>query len=209
MDITTMHVSFVEGVYITSLAIGFLLSLCSLMLGGTHGDTGHFDTTHSISSDTSGTHLSTEHNGVQENTPTTISSSILNIQALFAFLLGFGAGGLVTYTIVKVPLISLILAVLTGLLCWWLIRKILNFLLKYQTKFLDLTLDDAIGVTGLVTTTIYPNSVGEVMYPVAGTNHIVMAKSDLTVPIEKGEPVVIMKMQDGVATVILASNTCI
>jgi len=200
-----MHFATLEGVYIITMSIGIIVSVLGVLLGGLHfhaGHSGHVGTSahagHSLQTSNS------SHASIQEGADVTVP--ILNVQAIFAFMIGFGSTGLVSCLTLNASLLSLIFAVPGGLLCWYIIRLILRAMLKNQSDFMTTTIDDAIGRTAIVVSKIFPNSVGEVLYTSDGASSIVRAKSDASESIEKGAKVVVVKVEDRIATVVLDSN---
>ena len=204
-------VNFLEGIYLICLAVGFILSVISLAFGGHdghmfHAGHAHLGDSHSLGHSTH-THISTANNSDSafESTPV-YTAPLLNIQAIFAFLLGFGAGGLVGFQVINVTLLTLPLALVVGIVFWWLVRAVITVMLRNQTAYLDIKDTDAVGVTGLVTTRILPDAMGEVMYPLQGTDRIIRAKALDGGQINKGTSVVIVKVERGVAYVSSADS---
>lgn len=206
-----MHVDVIIASYIICMSIGIMLSLFALILGGPHG---HFNYIsdgdlggghHGLSHSTGGHHLSTHstngHSAIQENA-SVMSVPLFNINALFAFFIGFGAAGLIAYSMLKSTILSLIPAIACGLLFWHLVRLVLGKMIRGQTKFMTSKLDDSIGCTGIVVSKIFSGAIGEVMYILEGANKIIRAKSKTFESIEKGENVVIIGIDEGIATVI-------
>jgi len=192
-----------NAIYIIAMSIGILLSITSLMFGGNHGasDTPDASFAHSA------VHLDMDHHSpvTQEGTSSN-NVPLLNINALFAFLIGFGAAGLIAYGILKVAILSLIPAIATGALFWYLVRKLLSIMLKGQSKFLTTSLDDIIGVTGTVSSTLSDQRVGEVIYTFEGGTRAIPAKYKHSGEILKGENVVILGMANGVAMIVRSSE---
>lgn len=191
---------YIEGInalYIISMSIGVLLSITALIFGSGHGalHTPHGSFSHSAPH--IGHHGTVSHEGTSSN-----NVSLLNINALFAFLIGFGAAGLIAYGILKVAILSLIPALAIGGLFWHIVRKLLSRMLKGQSEFLTTSLDDIIGVTGTVSSVISEQRVGEVIYTIEGGKRAIPAKHKYTGEVQKGENVVIIGLVNGVAMIV-------
>ncbi|SPF44125.1 conserved membrane hypothetical protein [Candidatus Desulfosporosinus infrequens] len=188
-----MHFATLEGIYIITMSIGIIVSMLGVLLGGLHFHAGHsLNTSHA------------SHASLQEGAVLTVP--ILNVQAIFAFMIGFGSAGLVSYLTFKASLLSLIFAVPGGLLCWYMIRLILKAMLKNQSDFMTTTTEDAIGRTAIVVSKIFPNSVGEVMYTSDGASNIIRAKFEESESVDKGAKVVVLKVENDIAIVVLESS---
>lgn len=190
----------INAVYIICMSLGILLSILALVFGSGHGSahTPHGSFSHSA------VHIIGHHGTstqVQEGSSST-NVPLLNINALFAFLIGFGAAGLITYGVLKAAILSLIPATAAGVLFWCVVRKFLSSMLKGQSKFLTTTLDDIIGVTGIVGSAISDQRVGEVIYTIEGGTRAIPAKHKNPGEVPKGETVVIIGIVNGVALVV-------
>ena len=197
-----MHFATLEGIYIITMSIGIIISILGVLLGGLHFHAGH--SLHAGTSAHAGHSMHTGHASIQDGAVVTVP--ILNIQAVFAFMIGFGSTGLVSYLTFSASLLSLIFAVSGGLLCWYIIRLILRAMLKNQSDFMTTTIDDAIGHTAIVVSKIFPNSVGEVMYTSDGASNIIRAKSKASESVDKGVKVVVLKVENNIAIVTLESS---
>ena len=200
-----MHLAALEGIYIITMSIGIIISIMGVLLGGFHFHAGHSmdvgtftHAGHSIHANNS------SHVALQESAVVTVP--ILNVQAIFAFMIGFGSTGLVAYLTINASLLSLIFAVPGGLMCWYIIQIILKTMLKNQSNFMTTTIDDAIGRTAIVVSKIFPNSVGEVMYTSDGANNIIRAKFEVSESVDKGVKVVVLKVENNIAIVALESS---
>lgn len=197
------YIDGINAVYIICMSLGILLSITALIFGSGHGaaHTPHGSFSHST------VHIG--HHGpssqLQEGSSST-NVPLLNINALFAFLIGFGAAGLIAYGILKVALLSLIPALAIGSLFWYIVRKLLSSMLKGQSKFLTTSLDDIIGVTGTVSSVISDQRVGEVIYTIEGGTRSIPAKHKHSGEVPKGEIVVIISIVDGVAMIVKNSE---
>lgn len=195
------YIDGLNAVYIISMSLGILLSILALIFGSGHG-TAHAP--HGLLSH-AGVHVD-HHGSVSQEGLSSNSAPLLNINALFAFLIGFGAAGLIAYGILKVVVLSLIIAFAVGGLFWSIVRKLLSSLLKGQSKFLTTSLDDIIGATGTVNSIISDQRLGEVIYPFAGDTRAIPAKHKHPGEVQKGETVVIIGIVKGVAIVVKNSE---
>ena len=193
----TYSIDIVDAVYIICMSIGILLSIAALIFGSGHG------ASHTPHGSLAHTAVHIDHHGSisQEGTSST-NVPLLNINALFAFLIGFGAAGLIAHGVLNVAILSLIPAVAVGGLFWHIVRKLLSSMLKGQSKFLTTTLDDIIGVTGTVSSVVSDERVGEVIYAIEGNTRAIPAKYKHAGEVQKGENVVIIGIANGVALIV-------
>lgn len=191
------YIDGINAVYIISMSIGILLSIMAIIFGGGHEAS---DISHGSFNDASA-HI-VHHGPPSQDGTSSNNVPLLNINALFAFLIGFGAGGLIAYGILKVAILSLIPALVVGLLCWYAVRKVLSAMLKGQSEFLKTSLDDIIGVTGTVSSIVSDQRVGEVIYKIEGDTRAIPAKHKHTGEVHKGEDVVIIGISSGVAIIV-------
>jgi hypothetical protein len=177
------------------MSLGILLSISALIFGSGHGaaHTSHGSLDHST--------LHMDHHGLDSQEGTS-NVPLLNINALFAFLIGFGATGLIAYGKIKAALLSLVPAFVVGLICWIAVRKVLSAMLKGQSNFLNTSLDDIIGVTGTVSSAVSNQRIGEVIYKIDGDTRAIPAKHKQDSVVQKGETVVIIGIANGVAMVV-------
>ena len=191
------YIDSINAVYIICMSLGILLSISALIFGSGHGAS---HTPHG-SFDHATVHIA-HHSPVSQEGTSGDNVPLLNINALFAFLIGFGAAGLIAYGMSKVALLSLIPALVVGLLCWYVVRKILSAMLKGQSKFLTTSIDDIIGVTGTVSSVLSERRVGEVIYTIDGDTRAIPAKHKQNGEVQKGDNVVILGIVSGVAIVV-------
>lgn len=182
---------------IISMSIGIVLSIIALIFGSGH-EASHLS--HGSFDDAS-VHMD-HHGSASQDGTSSNNVPLLNINALFAFLIGFGAAGLIAFGILKVAILSLIPALVVGLLCWYAVRKVLSAMLKGQSKFLTTSLEDIIGVTGTVSSVLSDQRVGEVIYTIGGDTRAIPAKHKKTGEVQKGENVVIIGIFSGVAMIV-------
>ena len=191
------YIESINAGYIICMSLGILLSIIALIFGSghgvsntPHGSFGHF-----------ATHFD-HHAAVSQDAALSNNVPFLNINALFAFMIGFGAAGLISYGILRKAILSLIPALAIGWLCWYAVRKILSAMLKGQSKFLTTSLEDIIGVTGTVSSVVSEHRIGEVIYTLQGDTRAIPAKHKQTGDVKKGEEVVIIGIVNGVAMII-------
>ncbi|AFM41121.1 hypothetical protein Desaci_2158 [Desulfosporosinus acidiphilus SJ4] len=211
MTIFSSSVNFLEGIYIICLTVGFILSVLGIAFGGHGGHMSHvghaqFGDSHSMGHLTHANMQSTNNSNIANEGASVYTAPILNIQAIFAFLLGFGAGGLVGFQVFNRLLLTLPLAIVGGIAFWWVVRAVITVMLRNQTAYLDIKDNDVVGITGLVITKISQDSMGEIMYLLQGTDRIIRAKAFDGGQINKGESVVIVKVERGVAYVTSADS---
>lgn len=195
------YIDSINAVYIISMSLGILLSITALIFGNGHGAShaphGTFD--HSL--------LHIDHHGpVSQEGCSGSNVPLLNINAIFAFLIGFGAAGLIAYGMLKATFLSLFPAVVVGSLCWYSVRKLLSVILRGQSNFLTTSLDDIIGVTGTVSSVLSDQRLGEVIYTLEGNTRAIPAKHKYSGEVQKGEEVVIIRIVGGVATIVRSDN---
>jgi len=191
------YIDGINAVYIISMSLGILLSISALIFGNGHDAS---DVSPGVFPH-SGIHVD-HHGEVSQEGTSSNAVPLLNINALFAFLIGFGAAGLISYGILKIAILSLIPALAIGSLFWYIVRKILSSMLKGQSKFLTTSLDDIIGVTGTVSSVLSDQRVGEVIYTIEGDTRAIPAKHKHTGEVQKGESVVIIGIFSGVAMIV-------
>ena len=195
------YIDGINAIYIICMSIGILLSITALIFGSGQGaaDASPGELPHS------GIHI--DHYGEVSHEGTSSNSvSLLNINALCAFLIGFGAAGLIAFGVLKVAILSLIPAMAIGGIFWYAVRKLLSTLLKRQSKFLTTSLDDIIGVTGTVSSVLSDQRVGEVIYTIEGDTRAIPAKHKYSEEVQKGENVVIIGIFDGVAMIVKSNK---
>ncbi|HWI53561.1 MAG TPA: hypothetical protein VNT01_15570 [Symbiobacteriaceae bacterium] len=127
------------------------------------------------------------------------SVSPVNFQTLVAFLMGFGGVG---YLVSRYPVAGLLLAIPAaiggGTLTGWLILKWLRFLVRNERPMLP---SNYLGVVGKLTVGIRDGGTGELVYTLHGTRMVTAARSSDGRPIAKGQQVVILRYEKGMAYV--------
>lgn len=134
--------------------------------------------------------------GVHVHAGPTISP--FNLSSLMAFLVVFGAVGLLLPSGVG-ALLALVLASLAGVFAGWLVFLFFaRFLARGQAYLVE---EQMAGTLGQVSIPIAPAHLGEVLYTRNGVRHSDGARSADGQPIEAGEEVVIVGYSNGIATV--------
>ncbi len=155
-----------------------------------HVDFGHVDTGH-------GAHVGhADHGSAQIG-----AISPVNFQTIVAAIMGFGGLGYLTTTYgVAGLLLPLLLASAGGLSTAWLIYRFQSFL-KRGERALGPT--SYIGLVGKLTVPIREEGTGEVVYTQQESRMVSSARSFDGKPIAKGEEVVILRYEKGIAYVQL------
>jgi membrane protein implicated in regulation of membrane protease activity len=128
-------------------------------------------------------------------------SAMITPASLAVFLAWFGGVGfLLTRHTGLLFWIDLSIAALFGVLGAWLLAAFLNFLQKRE-KPLDPTDYEMVGVLGKISSPIRPDGVGELIYIRDGARTPVCARSEDGSSIWRGEEVVVMRFEKGIAYV--------
>jgi membrane protein implicated in regulation of membrane protease activity len=128
-------------------------------------------------------------------------SAMITPASLAVFLAWFGGVGfLLTRHTGLLFWIDLSIAALFGVLGAWLLAAFLNFLQKRE-KPLDPTDYEMVGVLGKISSPIRPDGVGELIYIRDGARTPVCARSEDGSSIWRGEEVVVMRFERGIAYV--------
>lgn len=191
-----------EGFYLICFLVGFLLSFVSFLAqaghihlpgaghahGGLHAAHGHL-------------HLGHGHAHAAHTDANGGLLSKLNFSTVTAFLAWFGGTGylLERYTTIWV-LLALVIAFATGLagagVVVWFLAK-----LTARDRTLDPADFDMIGVLGHVSSTVYRQGVGEIVFTQDGVRKCAPVRSEDGTEIAKGEEVVVTKYEKGVGYV--------
>jgi len=198
--------------YLVCFLVGFLLSLCSLLLGSVHvnlhlphagGHGFHFHFGHAAGHGAAtghGVHAAGHAgHGVGQNAEAPVSA--VNFGTIAAFLAWFGGSGyLLTRYSTFWALAGFGLAVLVGLVG---ATAVFAFLLKLTSREENLDpLDyDMVGVIGHVSSGIRAGGTGEIIYPQEGTRHTCGARSEDGAEVPKGTEVVVTRYEKGIAYV--------
>lgn len=178
-----------ETFYFVCFLFGFLMSLVTFMTGSIHVHTPHGLHFH-------GPHGHVQHGGGRGQT------SWFNFGTLTAFLAWFGGTGylLTRYSNVWV-LLGLLISGLSGIggaaLVFWFVFKVL---LKHE-RDLDPADYNMIGVLGHVGAAIRSGGTGEMIFSQQGCRRAVAIRNEDGTPLTKGEEVVVLRYEQGVAYV--------
>lgn len=173
-----------------------------LMHGVLSGDLSHAGTagtSHGAGAHADGTHGNAHAQGAEH-------VSILNLNTLLGFLLGFGATGFVLkQEITGIPLlINLLFAFLGGAVFAYIVYLVLaKILIRGQSAYLNASDFNLVGVEAKVSSTIFANRVGEVSYVLNRSYAAIPAKERDGREIKKGQPVIIVEVSNGLAIVLL------
>ena len=175
-----------DAILVGGFLFGILFTIGSVLLGfadlGGDGDAGH-DFDHGIDSGGHAFHL-------------------FNVSSILAFITWFSG---VTYLLRNGLNLIVGLAVVVGLVFGvagaWAISWFLYSFLRKNSPELNPRDWDEVGQIGRVTSTIFPNGFGEVIYERHGTRHAIPARTNDGVGIEREIEVVILDIQKGVAIV--------
>ncbi len=198
--------------YLVCFLVGFLLSLCSLLLGSLHFDLSH--------AGADGLHIHFGHGGGDLGvhagdagdlghgpaghdglTPGETAGSPLNFGTIAAFLAWFGGSGyLLTRYSRFWALAGFGIAVLVGLVG---ASVVFMFLLKLTSREENLDPGDyeIVGVIGHVSSGIRAGGTGEIIYSQEGTRHTCGARAEDGGEVPKGVEVVVTRYEKGIAYV--------
>lgn len=125
--------------------------------------------------------------------------SPINFQTLVSFLMGFGGVGYIaTRGGWGALLLVLLAATAGGLATGWIVLKFMRFLVRNERPMPPTSY---VGITGKLTLAIRENGTGEVVYEHVGTRQVLAARSADGRPIAKGEQVVVLRYEKGIAYV--------
>jgi hypothetical protein len=182
--------------FLYTFFVGFSLTLISALLGAVHlggqagshgGDLGH------------GAHAGDLGHGDGGAHGDTASVSPVNFQTLVAFLMGFGGMGYLIALLTPALLaLALLLAIAGGIGTSWLIYHWLRFLVRGERPMEPTAY---VGLVGRLTLGIREGGTGEIIYTVAGTRTVLAARSVEGTAIPKGEQVVVLRYEKGIAYV--------
>lgn len=195
----------VATLFLYTFFVGFSLTLISALLGflhvggDMHGHGGDFGHGHGHLGHGHG-HLGhgADHGG-HADAGNSSGVSPLNFQTFMAFLMGFGGVGYLS-TLLGLPglLLALPLAAAGGLGCAWLIFKWLTFLVRGERP---LGPTAYVGLAGRLTAGIRAGGTGEILYTHHGTRTALAARSENGAAIPRGEEVVVLRYEKGIAYV--------
>jgi hypothetical protein len=209
----------IESFYLICFLVGFALSLVSFLAqsghihlpgghahgGGLHAGHGHIGHSHIGHGAGGHSHMGHAHAGHQQASTNEESSgglmAKLNFSTITAFLAWFGGTGylLEKYTSLW-TLVALAIAGAMGLagaaIVFWFLAKLVS-----RDRTLDPADFDMVGVLGHVTSTVYKNGIGEMIFTQDGVRKSAPIRSEEGLEIPKGEEVVITKYERGVGYV--------
>jgi hypothetical protein len=211
--------------YLICFAVGFCFSFFSFVFGSSrfgklhlphfHGHgIGHAPTLHGpvdhgpVSGDHAAAHGSAAaqaHGGA--HAPRGLSVSPFNPPSIAAFLAWFGGAGylLTRFSALWVGL-SLLLAVVAGLIGGSIIFLFLAKVLMSDQEFLNPADFEMVGVLGKLSVSIREGGTGELIYSQMGTRRVCGARSDDGAALAKGAEVVVTRYERGIAYVHLWSE---
>jgi hypothetical protein len=186
----------VTSIFIGCFAFGLLFTVATFLLGSL-GGTGAHGVGHGPMSGLTSWHTSTPAHGAGTN-----HVSPLSLSTLSAFLTWFGGAGylLTRYSALAalaVTLAAFVIGLLGGALFFTAIAR-------YIVPRLTVLHPEDFRVQGAVarvTSTIQPDLIGEIVYTLGGTRHADGARSESGELIERGTPVVILRIEKGIAYV--------
>jgi membrane protein implicated in regulation of membrane protease activity len=185
-----------ETVYLVCFGVGLALSLVFALTGAMHIHLPGKAFAHGH------VHVHVHHGAHASRVGARSDVSPFNLFSAMAFLAWFGgAGYLLTRYSSFVGLTALLLAMLSGVagaaIVFWFFAKVM------LTK--ERVLEDAdfemVGVIGHVSSSVFPNGSGEVIFEQNGRRKGVCARSESGAQIERGTEVVVTRYERGVAYV--------
>ncbi|HYF92813.1 MAG TPA: hypothetical protein VD969_11270 [Symbiobacteriaceae bacterium] len=199
-------------VFLITFFVGFGLTLVSVVLGAIDasglghgaGDAGGAhagDLSHGgVHAGDAGANAGDLSHGAHGDTGGHVASvSPVNFQTLVAFLMGFGGVG---YLVGRTPVAGLLLAipaaVAGGAVTGWLILKWQRFLVRGERPMPP---SNYLGVVGKLSVGIREGGTGELVYSLHGTRMVTAARSTDGRPLAKGEQVMVLRYEKGVAYV--------
>jgi len=181
--------------YLICFALGFVFSLLSFVLGGTHWHLPHGAGGHA------GVHGGVGH-GVHPHIGHGPQANIFNPVTLAAFLAWFGGTGYLLSRFSAVWFgVGLLLALVSGLAGTAIIYLFLSKVLSAKDENLDPADFDMVGVLGHLSMPIRESGTGELIYSQAGTRRSCGARSEEGTAIAKGTEVVVTRYERGIAYV--------
>jgi membrane protein implicated in regulation of membrane protease activity len=176
-----------NAIYLTCFGVGLVLSLVALFAGGLHLHAGHL-------------HLG-GHGGLKANLKSNGVSPV-NGFTLMAFLCWFGGTGYLLHSAnIFTGALVLVFSALSGLagssLVLWFLAKVL----MPREKTLSAEDTEMTGVIGRLSAGIPKHGVGEILYSQNGSRRSAAVRADGGEAIARGEEVVVMRYERGVAYV--------
>jgi hypothetical protein len=184
-----MHTAFDwNTLYLTCFVSGLVLSVVAFITGTAHLHVGHFHFGHG--------------HGLAGKGGAHHSLGFLNGFTLMAFLTWFGAAGylLNRYGLFAAPFI-LGFAILGGLAGATIIWLFFSKVMMKAERTLEAADTEIVGVLGKVSSTVFANGVGEMLYTQNGARRSACVRSDDGKEIPRNTEVVVMRYERGVAWV--------
>src|ERR1700761_647445 len=184
-----MHTAFDwNTLYLTCFVIGLVLSVIAFLTGAMHLHIGHF-------------HFGRGH-GLAGKHGAHHSLGFLNGFTLMAFLTWFGAAGylLNRYGLFAAPFI-LGFAILGGLMGATIIWLFFSKVMMKAERTLEASDTEIVGMLGRVSSAVFANGVGEMLYTQNGARRSACVRSDDGKEIPRDTEVVVMRYERGVAWV--------
>jgi membrane protein implicated in regulation of membrane protease activity len=213
-------------VYLGCFIFGLIFTVASFLLGGLdhfsvggHGDLGgdanvhlghagdpHLDTAghahapaHAHIHSTNEPHTHTDHPQVKSYKETL---GWFNFSALVVFLTWFGGAGFIFKSLQVMDWFTMVLALLSGVVGYMAVMLFLSkVLVSSQTPVMRQEDYDLTGTVGRVTSTIFENGTGEVIFSKHGTRRAVSARTTDGKALPRESQVVILRFENGVALV--------
>src|SRR5437870_2968342 len=184
--------------YLFCFLVGFSLSVVSFLAGAVHI---HLPVKWHLPFHL-GHHWGGGHGGVRGAFKGAAEISWFNASTIMAFLAWFGGTGyLLTRHAHLLAVVSLSIAIVSGLFAGWVVFK---FMVKLvQTTDAPMSSEDhrIEGALGTLSMAIRENGTGEIIFALGGTRRCAGARSSDRKPIEKGAEVVIERYEKGLAYV--------
>ena len=180
-----------ESIFLGCFLFGFLIVLASVVLGFAHMALPGFDGGFHAGDGNGGP----GHNGGHHSLP------LWNVSTLLAFLMWFGAAGYAATTLLDIaPALALVPAVAFGLLGGVLVSAFLRLVMKGETRMNpeEYRME---GTLARVTIGIPENGIGEILFSKGNSRRGEGARSLDGRPIARGEEVVVVDYQRGIALV--------
>jgi len=174
-------------IFVITALIGMFFFLGQLFLGG--GDT---DVDADVDTD-----VDIGDNDVSDHES---EAKIFSVRSLFVALTFFGIGGKLSMYFEVGFWISVIIGLASALVAAWIVYLMMNFLFKQQASSL-ITDKQFVGLSGIVSTTIGKNSIGEVVVELNGQRKYMPARSKDNKPIAISSTVKIVDVTSGVLIV--------
>ena len=180
-----------ESIFLGCFLFGFLMVLASVVLGFAHMALPGFDGGVHVGNGNGGL----GHDGAHHSLP------LWNVSTLLAFLMWFGAAGYAATRLLDLPMaVALVPAVAFGLLGGVLVSAFLRLVMKGETRMNpeEYRME---GTLARVTIGIPENGIGEILFSKGNSRRSEGARSLDGRPIARGEEVVVVDYQRGIALV--------